>query len=514
MTRALVVLLLLSAALAALLRFPRLDDRPMHNDEAVNAVKFGKLWETGVYRYDLNEHHGPSLYYATLAFNRLSFAPEFSQFSETRLRLVIAIFGLGLVLLLPLITDALGRASLSWAALFTALSPALVFYSRYYIHEILLVFFALLALGAGWRYWRSRRIGWLLLVGAALGLMDATKETFVISLAAAAVAVGLNQTWNRLIDASEQPVKAAPINLWHAAAALGVWVLVAVSVFSSFFANPSGPLDSLRSYLPWINRAGGESPHIYSWHFYLERLAYFHPARSPLWTEGLLLILALAGAIAGFRRRRLVGANASFVRFLAIYAFVLTGFYSFLPYKTPWCLLNFWHPIVLLAGVGAASLIRTLRQTSARLCLTAILLIGAFHLAWQSWQLNTEYAADPRNPYVYAQTSPDLLDLVKSAEAVARLSPEGYLTLVQVVAPEDDYWPLPWYLRRFRNVGWWDKMPPNPYSPILVLSPRIPFSYDESKLHLMGFYGLRPQVPLTLFVDSDLWRRWAAQQRQ
>jgi len=90
---------------------------------------------------------------------------------------------------------------------------------------------------------------------------------------------------------------------------------------------------------------------------------------------------------------------------------------------------------VLLAGVGAASLIRTLRQTSARLCLTAILLIGAFHLAWQSWQLNTEYAADPRNPYVYAQTSPDLLDLVKSAEAVASLSPEGYDTLSRWLLP-------------------------------------------------------------------------------
>jgi predicted membrane-bound mannosyltransferase len=35
----------------------------------------------------------------------------------------------------------LGRAETLWAALYLAISPAMVFYSRYYIHEMLLVFF-------------------------------------------------------------------------------------------------------------------------------------------------------------------------------------------------------------------------------------------------------------------------------------------------------------------------------------------------------------------------------------
>ena len=58
--------LLLACIVALALRCPLLDQRPMHNDEAVNAVKFGQLWEGGVYRYDPNEYHGPSLFYATL----------------------------------------------------------------------------------------------------------------------------------------------------------------------------------------------------------------------------------------------------------------------------------------------------------------------------------------------------------------------------------------------------------------------------------------------------------------
>src|SRR5438876_94239 len=136
------------------------------------------------------------------------------------------------------------------------LSPAMVFYSRYYIHEMLLVFFTFLALATAWRYWRTRKIGWALLAGAGMGLMHATKETFVITLAAAALALALNQIWNRLLDASSVPGRAPPLNFKHLAAALAIWVLVALVLFSSFFTNPAGPLDSIRTYLPWSGRAG------------------------------------------------------------------------------------------------------------------------------------------------------------------------------------------------------------------------------------------------------------------
>src|SRR5271165_4104849 len=162
MNRSLTLVLLIAAGTALALRWPHLDQRPMHNDEAVNAIKFRQLWEHQGYKYDPNEHHGPTLYYATLALEKLTFAPGFSQFTEGRLRLVTVIFGLGLIPLLPLLTDGLGRKAVVWAAFFTAVSPAMVFYSRYYIHEMLLVFFTLLAITAVWRYTRSRKLVWAL----------------------------------------------------------------------------------------------------------------------------------------------------------------------------------------------------------------------------------------------------------------------------------------------------------------------------------------------------------------
>ena len=513
MTRSLTLVLLLAAGAALALRWPGLNQRPMHNDEAVNAVKFGQLWNHKGYKYDPNEHHGPSLFYATLGLERLTRAPTIEQYSDARLRFVIVLFGLGLVLLLPLVADALGRNGVIWAGILTATSPALVFYSRYFIHEMLLVFFTFLALGSAWRYWRSRRIGWILLAGAGVGLMAATKETFVITLSAAAIALGLNHVWNRALDASGSPEEPPPLNWWHLVGALAVCVAVALTLFSSFFTNASGPLDSIRTYQPWVHRAAGASPHIHPWYFYLHRLLFFRVEAGPLWSEAIILVLAIIGGVAGFRRRRLAGANASFVRFLALYTFLLTAFYSLLAYKTPWCLLNFWHGAILLAGVGAAVMIRTARNRSWRMAVTTLLLAGSAHLAWQAWRADTQYAADPRNPYVYAQTAPDVFRLVGQIDGLASVDPRGYQLVVKVMAPDGDYWPMPWYLRRFQQTGWWEQVPDDPFAPIMLVAADLHAGLDEKKTHLMvGYYKLRPERFFELYVQQDLWREWLAHQ--
>jgi uncharacterized protein (TIGR03663 family) len=489
-----------------------LDQRPMHNDEGVNGIKFGQLWDHGGYKYDPDEHHGPSLYYATLAVGWLTRAPKDSdQFTDSRLRFTTVLFGVGLILLLPLIADGLGGRAVVWAALFTAVSPAVVFYSRYYIHEVLLVFFTFLALAAGWRYWRSRKPGWILLAGAGVGLMHATKETFVITLAAAGLALGLNQLWNRWLDATAPQAHPPRIRLSHLAAALAVWLGVALVLLTSFFTNAQGPLDSVHSYFPWLHRVAGASPHIHPWYFYLHRLVFFHAAKGPVWSEAFILVLAALGAWAAFARKGLANASASFVRFLALYTLALAGAYSLIAYKTPWCLLSFWHGMILLAGVGAAWLLQLARQRFLRLSLGLLLLAGTGQLAWQARMANTTYAADQRNPYVYAQTSPDLLNLVQRVEALALEHPQGSNMVVQVMAPEDDYWPLPWYLRNLKQVVWGDQVLADPYAPVMIVSAQFHAGLDEKKTHVMvGYFQLRPQVFFELYVDLNLWRSWLA----
>ncbi len=286
MSRRLLPGLLAAALLALAFRIPDLGLRPMHNDEGVNAIKFRALWEHGTYKYDPNEYHGPALIYLTLAWSKLTGAPAFVDFDEARLRIVTVLCGVGLILLFPLVADGLGRGGTICAALLTAISPAMVFYSRYYIHEMLLVFFSFLALGAGWRYSRSKKIGWALLAGLGMGLMQSTKETFVLALAAMAAGLVFNAFWFRCADRAAPRVLRLPaINPKHLTAALLVWLAVAGLLFSSFFTNREGLPDAVRTYLPWLHRATGASPHLHPWMLYLERLGLFHIRGGPYWSE-------------------------------------------------------------------------------------------------------------------------------------------------------------------------------------------------------------------------------------
>jgi uncharacterized protein (TIGR03663 family) len=506
--------LALLAIAAALLRWPMPDQRPMHNDEAVNGIKFGRLWEQGQYHYDPNEHHGPTLYYITAAVSRVTGAPSgLANVSETRLRWVTVLFGLGLICLLPLLKDALGRSGVLWTGIFTAVSPAFVFYSQYYIHEMLLVFFTLGVMGCGWRYWQSRKPAWAVACGVFGGLMAATKETFVMSLAAGALALALNQVWNRALDATVAPVKTPPVNPRHVGLGLGAALLTAVLFFSSFFTNASGPLDAIRSYAPWLARAGGDSPHLHPWHFYAERLLWFHAAKGPIWSEGLIAALALVGMVAGFRRRGLGDARAGFLRFLTFYSLALAGIYSLIPYKTPWCLLNFWHGFVLLAGVGAAWLIANPPRHWQRAAIALVLMGGATHLAWQANRSVNILGAVRKNPYVYAQTLPNILKLTERVHELAGFG-DGRDTVLKVISPNNDYWPLPWHFRDFNQIGWWDALPEDPYAPVMVVSAKLGAALDENGTHLMiGYFELRPGVFLELYVEMELWKKYLAERK-
>jgi hypothetical protein len=80
-----------------------------------------------------------------------------------------------------------------------------------------------------------------------------------------------------------------------------------------------------------------------------------------------------------------------------------------------------------------------------------------------------------------------------------------------VVSPDDDYWPLPWYLRNCQRVGWFGAMPQNPYGKIMLVSARLDSRLDEKGTHLMtGIYQLRPQVFFELYVELNLWKAYLA----
>jgi hypothetical protein len=106
---------------------------------------------------------------------------------------------------------------------------------------------------------------------------------------------------------------------------------------------------------------------------------------------------------------------------------------------------------------------------------------------------------------------PDLLNLVQRIEGLGGISPSGYSTVVKVIAPESDYWPLPWELRRFKHIGWYDKLPEDPFAPIMVVSSKLNARLDDRsgrKWIMAGISQLRAGNFLELYVELELWKKY------
>ncbi|MEE8452163.1 MAG: flippase activity-associated protein Agl23 [Thermoguttaceae bacterium] len=568
-------------AFGAAFRLTDLGNRPMHCDEAVHAIKFGRLLEDDDYVYDPKEYHGPSLNYLTLPIAYMTGKEQLTEITETDLRLLPAVFGIALIGLVWLLRNELGTAAILWAAVFTAVSPAMVFYSRYYIQEMLLITFTFGAIIAGIKGVRhlfgtdrdrphliavkpdghlfrtepakSRFMScvWLAALGVCLGMMHASKETCVIAIFCivfpVAVYFGL-----RLAVAFHRERELQFLadcfggRIWIGCLSALVVLLVAAGVsmmfFSSFFANPGGIVDSMTTYFVYLGRSSGEGSvgrHVYPWHYYLSHLFWFDRGEGrvwigSLWTELSIALLALVGLIAGAMGKgfdKETGrVHVPMVRLLGVYTVLMTLIYSALPYKTPWCALGFLHGMILLAGVGAAVLIRVAPQRVSKSLVVMLLIAAVGHLAWQAHRASFVAFEDPKNPYVYSHTTNDVPVLCQRVEEIARLHPDGRDMHIQVLCPDADHWPLPWYLRHFTRIGWYAETPEGPTAPLIIMQPVmadlfLKYNYAQppgQQYTYMPFpreknepqWQLRPHVPLQMYMRLKLHNQYVADREE
>ncbi len=506
-----------SAVVCALFfRIVRLDVRPMHHDEANQAVKFAALLERGEYRYDPKDHHGPTLYYLTLPVARLLGERSLAAVDETTLRLVPALFGTGTLILLLFFAGSLARETIVSAAFLAAVSPLLTYYSRFYIQETILAFFLVGFVAAGWRYLRTRSPAWAAAAGFAAGMMFATKETSVILFGALATAAVLD------LVAGPRPTSPGArkgqavlfdIALFLASAFVTSWLF-----FTSFLTNPGGLADSVRAFGGYLARVGAPGVHAEHWPYYLRMLAFSRFRHGPVWSEAFVLALAAAGSVFVFVPGPGHEGRSRLVRFIFFFTVLAAAAYSLIPYKTPWNAVPFYAGAVILAGHGAAGLLNAAKSSLAKAAVLTLFAAGLLGLTYQDVRANFIDFANPTNPYVYAQTSPDFMKLVRTVQGVAGVSSDRADTLIMVVAPPDETWPLPWSLREFTRVGFWTDMrraPKLDVAPIVIVSG----SFAEEAGRILGkgyeeaFYGLRPEVVLALFVRPDLWDAYVRSSR-
>jgi hypothetical protein len=199
-------------------------------------------------------------------------------------------------------------------------------------------------------------------------------------------------------------------------------------------------------------------------------------------------------------------------RYVTLSAALTLAIFSAIPYKTPWNLLPFYAMTIVAAGIGVPALARATASRSAHVLLAGALAIASAHLGWQAWRSSVVYASDPRNPYVYAQTVPDAVRMAARIRDLAVLHRERERMPVTVIAPPDEQWPLPWYLRTMTRVGYWTeaKDAPDLNAPVIVSSIGHAEILDAAlgDRYVSEFFGLRPEVLLTVYVERGLWDRF------
>ena len=500
-----------------LFRLVRPELRPMHTDEAVNAHKLGILLETGEYRYDKTEYHGPSLYYFTLPGALLRGQNAYQSLNELTLRMVPALFGLLLMAMLLFFIKEWKWEFILITGLLMSIAPGLVFYNRDYIHESLLTFFSFGFILSGYKYLKNRKIGWLIGTGVFIGLMHATKETCVINYGIVAISLFLSlivQSKDRRLQDSTY----RRIPVFHFLIVVASAAVISILLFSSFFSNPHGIIDSVTTYAVYFDRSGMDDSHIHPWYFYLTLLISPGSIDGFTGTEIWLMITAIAGfVLLLFRKNR--DRPENLLLFIGFYSLLLLLVYSAMPYKTPWNILQFYPGFLFLTGY---TFIRILRYRSVkwlRIVLLIVFVVGGIHWGWTGYQYNFRYYAEPGNPYVYAQTGTDILELASEIDRIGSVNPERYNIPVEVVFPGHDYWPLPWYLRKFPNTGYYSEVDFRiRAAPIIIAQTSVQDQFvlklyklpepGERYLYVPLFakyMELRPGVEMRTYVRKDLW---------
>lgn len=484
-------------ATGAFLRFDDLGKRPFHADEATGARITAKRMEPGGAAFDPKHFHGPLLAYLAGPICKLSGKNHWQQMTKTTLRMLPAIAGTLLVCLPLLWRRRFGDPAMLLSAAFLATSPLLVYYSRMFIHEMLL---ALLGLLTVMILTRNPRWG---AAGFFTGLMFATKESFAISIIAWTAAGLWIALENRHLLNAETLKQAWEKYRTPASISLLTAAVTALLLYTDFLRNPQGAIDAVRTFFVYETVGGHEKNITY----YAQLLALPKKSGGVWWFETTALVFALAGYASTFTRRPDTAHSRVVIRFLAYSAAAHFLIYSIISYKTPWLACLPWAHVCLLAGFGISEWWHT--GTTARVFLTAFAALGLTTQFKQSRMATGRYASDVRNPYAYVPTQKDVESLEPWLRKLGEITPGGTVEPIAVVGT--DYWPLPWYLRSFEKTGYWPALPDNITSMPLVFSAtntseKAMIALEKS--HTLLPRSLRAEVPLLMFIRNDVWNRW------
>lgn len=389
--------------LAAITRLAFLSIRPLHHDEGNNYYFTQQIMETGRFIYNPLNYHGP-LYFFVLFLSFLSLG-----ISEISLRLPAAIFGI-LTILVPLILMKHNGKRYVYPSLFLLASPSLFYYSRYSIHEIALVFFAISLVILATRFLEEKNMIFLPYISITAALMFTTKETAIIALVILFFIFIIHFKQLKKIEWKK--------NYIFVLGSLYLFFMIYVTLFTWFFTNPNGFFQSFEGFLPWAKRSVGEIGHIKPWYYYLKLIVMY---------EAPILIIVLCGMAISLSLK----IKNAFMKNFSIYSLLILLVYSIIPYKMPWLIINIIAPMCVIAGICIENIsdkkIKVFVGTLSLAILFGFSIYLNFFLPWQ-----------PNNLYAYVHTDGNILQMVKKTNSL-------YKKNSQILIASDEYWPLPFY---------------------------------------------------------------------
>lgn len=445
---------LLLLLLTIIIRFWNLDLKLFHHDEAIHSWFSFNLLTKGEWVYDPS-YHGPFLYYVT--------AGMFALFGASDLvaRLLPALFG---TLLLPLVyciyrLGYLTKAQTLLVALFLAISPDMVYFSRFLRHDIFMLFFTLLLLVAILYYLERGQTRYIIIAAiATAGALSCKEEMPVILLIF--VAFFGYALWKKRITLPLQ---------WKYDLLIGILLTTAllVTVYSAFGMHP----ETLVGQNFQVNSTG--------WYQAVDHWVAMHEEQRlggpfyfyiPLYLlyEVPIFLLAIVATIQflvkdinpapavrriknwiATRRFELpvgdlattslnqirtsrVPADKSelFFQFCIFWMILTMAFYAYVGEKVPWLLIHQLLPMCFVA---------TYKLNWQKI---AFALIGCIFLALMTWHV-AFIPADINEPIIQVQNSENMREVMGLMDASDK-----------VVIASKDYWPLPWYYRGDR----WNKI--------------------------------------------------------
>ncbi|MDD1670626.1 MAG: TIGR03663 family protein [Methanomicrobiales archaeon] len=428
---------ILILALTVFLRFYALDLKLFHHDEAIHAWFSYRLLHEGIWTYDPS-YHGPLLYYVTSGMFWLLGDGDVVG------RLVPSLLGTLIVALVyPLYRMGyLDKRQTLVGALFLALSPDLVYFSRFLRHDIFMLFFIMLLLVTILAYIEtgSRWYGLGVAIAVAGGM--ACKEEFPVIL----LIFGIYFIYAGWKGRIRFPSRWRRDLLLFTAVALGIVAIL----YSSLGQHPEILLSAgQRAIGHWLEmheacRLCGP------WYFYLLLFVIYELPILALAVFGTFQFLAAHSDLRerfGELRRRIrregpstetilrrlgayrgvrdaaEGKREEFFGFCIWWMVLSMAFYALVNEKVPWLIIPQILPAVFVAVYRMTD-----RKTIIALASVVFLILCTWHTSF--------VPVDVNEPIVQVQNSEDLRGLFAQIDNSSK-----------VAVASENYWPLPWYYR-------------------------------------------------------------------